>query len=125
ADTDLITTSFYLAYHGLNDVDLQRSVARLYAPRPQQPNAHFRTQPLKDRPIRVGFISRYFWDHTIGKLNAGLIGNLSRKLFEVSVVALEPRTDFRANLIRSLADHYIPCPLRLSEAVNTLAQTEF
>ena len=40
---------------------------------------------IKGKKIRIGFISEFLTDHTIGKLFGGLIRNLDKKKFEVII----------------------------------------
>src|SRR5262249_24149257 len=69
----LAVPTFTTAYQGMNDLDLHRSITNLYRP-PPDPALPER----KPGKIKVGFISSYFRDHTIGKLNHGLVEKLSR-----------------------------------------------
>jgi predicted O-linked N-acetylglucosamine transferase (SPINDLY family) len=98
---------FFSTYHGLNDVDLHRGLARRYVP-PRDP-------PLTSRPaggrIRVGFISTYFRDHTIGRLNQGLIAQLNRKEFEVVVFGFPTKPNEITSFISARADRYIELPV--------------
>ena len=68
---DIERTNFYLAYHGMDDKPMQEAVARFYqgaCPSLSFVAPHCRTaMPVNiERPIRLGFISRYFRDHAIG-----------------------------------------------------------
>jgi predicted O-linked N-acetylglucosamine transferase (SPINDLY family) len=98
---------FFSTYHGLNDVDLHRGLAHRYVP-PRDP-------PLVPRPaggrIRVGFISTYFRDHTIGRLNQGLIAQLDRKEFEVIVFGFPTKPNEITSFIAGRADRYIELPV--------------
>lgn len=84
-------TGFYLAYQGHDDRCLQQKVARLYAavcpglgwvaPTLSAPGA------AAGRRIRIGFVSMFLRQHTIGKLFRGLIGGLDGAEFERFVFA--------------------------------------
>lgn len=78
-------SNFYLAYQGCDDKSLQMEFARLFANLPNF--SVFRPpEPIAGRKIRIGFISRFFQkQHTIGKLFQGLIHNLCREQFSVTV----------------------------------------
>ena len=89
---------------------MQRTLARLYRapagpvlePTPRQTGS--------DPRIRVGFLSAYFNNHTIGKLVRGLIANLSRDEFRVVVLSLGRQPDDEvARFIREHADEYLSC----------------
>src|SRR5436305_12364260 len=68
---------FFLAYQGFNDRDLMAQLASLAPSKREAPQRRRRSSR-----IRLGFISQYLCDHTIGKLNIGIIEQLDRKRFE-------------------------------------------
>ena len=89
------STAFNLAYHGRNDRDLQVSIARFYAaacPGLSFVAAHC-TAPAGDGPRRIGLISRFFRDHSIGRLMANLIAHLSARGPEVVVFTFPQAPD--------------------------------
>jgi predicted O-linked N-acetylglucosamine transferase (SPINDLY family) len=114
---------FYLAYHGEDDCELMRQAARLYrlAPEARAPLA-----PAKPRTgkIKIGFISAHLKNHTIGHLNRGLIKELSRDLFDVTVFAAGRHQDFMVDLIRQHADHYLEVPSEMPAARRCIAEQE-
>jgi protein O-GlcNAc transferase len=112
--------NFYLCYQGENDRELQIKLAqayrKVYAPRYREP-------PRRGGGgrIRIGFVSAFFCDHTIGDLNRGIIAHLSRAEFEVFVFSVGRHDDAIAHLIRSHADHYQVLPQALPEAEREIA----
>jgi predicted O-linked N-acetylglucosamine transferase (SPINDLY family) len=113
-------TLFFLPYHGLNDRDIQREVAGLYAaPNEDLP---FPPQQQPSGKIKLGFISRHLRNHTIARLNHGLIAQLSRDDFAVTALAFEPGKDELANFIRAHVDTYVELPLSLAAARRLVAQ---
>src|SRR5208337_387295 len=83
---DIGQTNFFLAYHGLNNRELQIKIAKLYAeacPSLLYTAPHCKNGENIERTgkIRIGFISSYFCEHTMGKHFRGVIANLSRELF--------------------------------------------
>jgi predicted O-linked N-acetylglucosamine transferase (SPINDLY family) len=89
--SELFPTHFYLAYQGHNDRELHETFAKLadgprslQLPPPQVPNSN---------KVRIGFLSRYLRNHTIGQLNHGLIAHLPRDRFEVTVLLTGPGSD--------------------------------
>ena len=66
--------------------------------------------------IRVGFISRFFRNHTIGELMRGLIAGLNREIFEVTVLSVGAGQDEASDFLRLHADHYVELPSNLSAA---------
>lgn len=116
--------NFYLCYQGLNDRDLQSKLARLYR------KLHCGTQCMAHKPrsarrIRVGFVSAFFTDHTIGHLNRGIIAGLDRSQFEVFVFSVGGHGDHMARAIEAGADHYHAfTDRRLHEAETIIARCE-
>ncbi|WP_193188291.1 O-linked N-acetylglucosamine transferase family protein [Nisaea sediminum] len=88
---DVGRPNFYLAYHGRNDRDLQTLIAETYlalcpelgfvAPHCCAP------APLDGRRLRIGFLSRYFYDHSVKFISEGIIRNLDPKRFEVHLIS--------------------------------------
>lgn len=104
---------FRLAYQGMDDRPLMERIARLYrAPQPQLPPPPARP----DGRVRVAFVSRLLHDHTIGRLNAGLIAALDRRAFDVAVVAICPPADPTTAFLRARADRYIAVGANLPAA---------
>ena len=71
--------------------------------------------------IRVGFLSAYFCNHTIGRLNLGRVQQLSRKDFEVSVIALGSHQDRCSTAFKQAADQYIEVPRRPAKTRQMIA----
>ncbi len=99
-------TSFYLAYHNANDRPIMEALCQLFRARVPQLTVHaphvqgWRAPNETGRRIRVGFLSEFLFDHTIGKHYQGLIRHLDRNRFEVVVIhGPQSRRDaFRQNL---------------------------
>lgn len=80
---------FYLAYQGLNDRDLQQTYGEMLVkimssayPQWSQPLALPDLKP--NEKIRIGFVSRYFYNHSNWKIPIkGWIENLNRSEFEL------------------------------------------
>lgn len=102
---EVVPNLFYLAYQGFNDRDIQRDFAALYVP--NMPPAPQLRANCAGRKIRLGLISRYFKDHTIGLLMRGLVANISRDRFEVTTLTFAPPRDPVAEAICRGADRYV------------------
>ncbi|HEY2415988.1 MAG TPA: tetratricopeptide repeat protein [Pirellulaceae bacterium] len=121
---------FDLAHQGMNDLEIQRKLMRLYraADSPELPAI---SQAADDK-IRVGFVSKFFDSHTIGKLTRGLIRRLSREWFHVTVFSIGQYGDAVARDIATAADRYVVLPRELvaarqsilSNAVDVLVYTD-
>jgi protein O-GlcNAc transferase len=112
-ETRHATPVFSLPHQGLNDVEIQRKIAKLYRSPPLPPGVW---QPRTDDKIRVGFISSFFHTHTVGKLARGLITRLSRDDFHVTVFSVGQHDDPIARELAAAADRYVLLPhdLRLA-----------
>jgi predicted O-linked N-acetylglucosamine transferase (SPINDLY family) len=125
-------TSFFLSYHGLDNRALNGELAALYqeaCPSLLYTAAHCRESgwpgaagDRAGRRLRVGFISDYFHNHTIGMLNEGLIERLSRERFEVVLFLMPgPDDDLRRHL-RTVADRAVDIPRDLDAARRIIAE---
>jgi protein O-GlcNAc transferase len=127
--TQIGTIGFYLAYQGLNDRQVQADLARLFmqaAPSLNYMAPHCIAEVARSgrRPIRVGFISRYFHQHSIGRVNAGLIEHLSRDLFETTVFRFPGPQDSLSSAVDRAADRVVTLPFQLRASRERLAQAE-
>ncbi len=115
---DTASPPFALAYQGFNDRDLQRDLARLYcAPSPK-------LRPKAAGKIKVGFVSSNFRNHTIGELSRGVIAQLNRQLFSVSVLSVGRHQDQLNTIIRQSADNYVELPGKLKAARQAIADQQ-
>lgn len=126
-ETDVNHTNFFLAYHGENDLALQRKMADVYlhcTPSLGYVSPYASDSPSQDRSgrIRVGFVSAHFRDHTIGTVMKGLIANLPRDRFDVLVFTTRQPDDAIAAFIREHADHYVELPASLDAARSIIVQ---
>jgi protein O-GlcNAc transferase len=111
-----IPTNFYLAYQGYNDREIAQQLGRIY-------RGHELCRPANDHPLepregrlRIGFLSAFFRDHTIGRLNLGIVRHLSRTKFEVTVLSLASSGDELADLFAQAADQYLVVPQNVEVA---------
>jgi predicted O-linked N-acetylglucosamine transferase (SPINDLY family) len=119
--SDSIPPLFFLAYQGMNDRPIQELITQLHADwkgeaETPQPNGPARAAGK----IRVGFLSRHFRNHTIGKLTRGLVAQLSREEFSVIVLSLGEHHDADARWIQRRADEYLVVPESLKTARQTV-----
>ena len=119
-------TGFYLAYHGHNDLALQRKIAQVYtracpALASVAPHCGVDNPRPRGRRIRVGFVSTFLHQHTIGNLMTGLIEGLDRERIEV-VAGLFPQPDDElSRRVRAAAASVVELPLNLEAAREALA----
>jgi tetratricopeptide (TPR) repeat protein len=111
---------FFLAYQGFDDRDLMAQLASV-APSPRKPHQRRRA---KQGRIRLGFLSQYLCDHTIGQLNLGIIERLEKKRFELVVLSTSGREDAVTTRIRQAVDRYVEVPHEVPAALDVVASQE-
>jgi protein O-GlcNAc transferase len=118
-------TCFHLAYHARDDLPLQRAIAALYA---ESCPALLTIAPHCARPstsadgkVHVGFASHFFRTHTIARLFHGLIAQLSRERFHVTVLATPSSPDAARAALIEVADRFVELPLDLASARQRVA----
>jgi predicted O-linked N-acetylglucosamine transferase (SPINDLY family) len=156
-----IPVNFLVAYHGFNDCELARTVARLYAISDQSsadsfPGSAWERTAMQALPavnavndngpisgmdarqslersafpgrawerggkFRIGFLSKFLRDHTIGDLLKGIIHNLSRTDFEVTVFLVGDVVDETVTFLRASADQFICLPEDVAAARQIVA----
>ena len=80
--------SFYLAYHARNNFKIIKETANLFSK--MIPGINYVSKNIKkstnNKKIKIGFISEFLTEHTVGKIFGGFIKNINRKKFEVIVI---------------------------------------
>ena len=117
----IIPTTFYFAYQGENDRPLMERLAKVFQGVQCCDAAKEGNWKPRSRKLRVGFLSAFFCQHTIGRLNLGIIQRLPRDQFEVTVIALHHHTDQHSNKYRNAADHYVEVPRQPRKARQIIA----
>jgi len=122
------STNFYLAYHGRNDATFQKEMARFYldcCPSLADVAPHIGKQP-KRRKKRIGILSSFLRNHTVGYLNHGLIEHLDRERFEILLLRapILPVEDPLADKLAAMADRVIDLPDSLEGARRIVFQQE-
>jgi predicted O-linked N-acetylglucosamine transferase (SPINDLY family) len=118
---------FYLAYHGLNDRELNTVVADLFAqacPGIQFTASHCQAKAPHStarRILRVGFLSCHFRKHTIGRLTLGLVRNLSRADFHVTLLRFPTTSDPMVQAFNEAADRVVTLTPHLAVAREEIA----
>lgn len=111
---ELRWTNFLLAYQGEDDRPLQARFAGTLARsidavepslRSPMPRRH-----RQGRRLRVGFVSSFFREGTVGRYFEHWITDLPRDAFEVSLYALHPGRDHVTERLAARADRFRPCP---------------
>lgn len=124
---DFANSHFYLSYHGCNNVGINRKLSSLY--RKLVPAANFVNPHLPDlrrlqhpgSKIRIAFVSKNFTNHTIGRLNFGLVQNMDRNRFEVTTCVFPGTTDSFQKKFEAASDHFLVLPSEPGSAAQVLA----
>ena len=124
ATKSLVPTSFFLAYHGQNDLDVMQRLGQICRGSELVTRRKEPLRPRSDGRLRVGFLSAYFRDHTIGRLNLGRIKHLDRTKFEVTVLSASSREDSVAAQFRAVADRNCPLPRNVEAARAAIADQD-
>lgn len=123
-------TVFHLAYHGIDDRDRYCRVARMYAhicPSLNYVAPHCQAESAGRAPRarrRLGFISQFFHNHSVGRHFAGLIKNFPRENFEVVLLKFPGSGDEAARKMEESADRVVVLPPDLVRARDQIAALE-
>lgn len=114
-------TSFQLAYHGLDDRQLQTRLAELYVHACpglvyESSKCVSASESVQSRRVKVGFISQHLREHSIGKAARGLMSKLSRERFHVTAFVFEEPMDAIGKSISECADKTVMLELSLESA---------
>jgi protein O-GlcNAc transferase len=127
-DGSLGVSAFFLAYHGLNDRELQVKTARMFLaaiPGLAFTAPHCAGARRSGAKIRIGFLSRFFASHSICSTSVGLIEKLSRERFEVVALRVMPSRDDEATArIRAAADRTVDLDPDVYRARSQIAALE-
>lgn len=116
-------TTFYLAYHGIGERDLQQKVAETYRQICPALGFHASHTAWKAERIRLGVLSGFLHGHTIGKLYARLIAQLDRERFEIVFFQLG-KTDQVSTQLAHSVDRHVLLGSSLSDSREQIAKQE-
>jgi protein O-GlcNAc transferase len=84
--SEIGVSTFYLAYQGLDDKEVNREYNKLLA----QFRLYDTIPKPKNKKPRIGFISRFFSKHhSVGHVFLGVLEHLSRELFDVVIITID------------------------------------
>ncbi len=121
-ETEIGRAPFFLAYQGFCDRDdlgrLAGIVERDYA----REATNLQPRSTKGERVRVGFVSAYFYRHSVGRAFLSLVQGLPRDRFEVRLYAVPDRTarpddEFTAAFVRA-ADVFEELPADVAAAAH-------
>jgi predicted O-linked N-acetylglucosamine transferase (SPINDLY family) len=105
------TTNFYLQYQCRNDLILQSKYGRFVHQVMQGNYPHWsrdRQMPSWDpgEKIRIGYVSTFMYDHTVGTFLSGWLENHSRDEFDIHCYHVGRKVDHLTHYLRSLSHHF-------------------
>lgn len=112
---------FYVAYQGENDREVMSRFARLLVPTRQRAVPLPEPTPSGQKRLRLGVLSKYLCDHTIGHLNLGLIERLPKDQLEIVLLRLSGPSDPIAQRYAAAANQVIPVAEDITAALQTIA----
>ncbi|PPR65004.1 MAG: hypothetical protein CFH10_00071, partial [Alphaproteobacteria bacterium MarineAlpha4_Bin2] len=127
--TQVLPMSFYLAYHGKNDRALMEIIAKFF--RSRYPNLNYiaehcdRPEGSAGRPIRLGVVSRYFFEHAVTLMIHGLLSELPRDRFHVTAVTFTGSESKTFDRIREAVDKLVVAPADIRQAGETIGAQKF
>lgn len=124
-DIENIRGNFFpIAYYGISTLGIQKRVSRLLLDRLKSPRIPTLKSP-SENVQRIGFISGLMRDHTIGKLNEGLIEFIDRKKFQVVLIHLaSSTTDAFSTRLNELADEVIYLSTNTRDCIQRIAEQQ-
>jgi len=105
------TTNFYLQYQCRNDIKLQKKYGR-FVHRIMQANFPGWTQTRRMPPlmtgarIRIGYVSTYMYDHTVGNFLSGWLENHDHSVFDLHCYHVGRKKDHMTRHIQHLSHHF-------------------
>ncbi len=122
-------TSFYLGYHGENEIEFQKLFANMYlgaCPDLGFVAPHCKADAIAGRQeggrIRLGVASAFLYEHPVGVIFGPLIQRLDRDKFEVLLFRAYGKTDGLSKEISASADETIELPRDLALARAMIAE---
>jgi predicted O-linked N-acetylglucosamine transferase (SPINDLY family) len=124
--TQVATTNFFLSYHGESNAELAALAARVLIkshPELEWSAPHVTSWRGPQARIRIGFISKFLRDHSIGKTTTGLVQKLSKERFETVALFARPAVrDDWSEAIRRHADRSVVLAGNLADARRQIAE---
>jgi protein O-GlcNAc transferase len=107
---ELRWSNFYLAYQGLDDKQLQKDYAHFVAAMLEKIAPQFMQPRVKKdaagRRLRIGYLSSFFRNCTVGMYFRSWIVQLNREQFEIFVYHTRQETDYVTQEIVDACDHF-------------------
>ncbi|HAC90680.1 MAG TPA: TIGR03032 family protein, partial [Planctomycetaceae bacterium] len=123
ASETLVPTFFFSAYTGDDPRELLELRGRMVHGR-DYTSGRVRWTANSGRAPRIGFLSAYFRDHTIGRLNIGRIESPKTVDADRIVIQAGRAQDWMVDRFRKAADEYVELPRDVPSAIEALRVLE-
>lgn len=107
----------YLAYQGENDRELMQLLSSVYlecCPRLRADTVAAPPAAAAGRKIRLGVVSGWFWNHTLGALTGSVLAHIDRERFEVILFCFS--TPAPGDAQKHIADEIVSLPHSLFDS---------
>jgi protein O-GlcNAc transferase len=125
---DIGLTNFDLAYHNKNNKNILENIARLHLSAcPKLAYEADHCSPIYNRKkgrLRIGFLSLFLKNHTIGKLYKGIVEHFSKDQFEVIFFQPTGTKDEVSGAISHSVDKVVPLHNKLEQDRESIASEE-
>jgi uncharacterized protein (TIGR03032 family) len=119
ATQSLVPTAFLPAYQGQNDRQLMSLRGAIIRGQDFTANRNLQARQPGELP-RIGLISAYFRDHTIGRLNLPRLRSIDRRRFQVTTILANPGQDSVSQAFQQTSDASLILPRSLPQAIQAL-----
>ena len=116
-------TNFILGMHGLKEKPIREQIAQFYlnvCPSLAWESPYLRNL-VPNKKTRIGFVSNFLHEHTIGRLYHGLIEKISKQKFHITVFRLNHKIDSITERINHSVDRVVYLPKKLKIAREIIA----
>lgn len=123
ATETLVPTFFFTPYSGQNARHSMQQRGKIVRGK-DFTNGRGAWSVAQNRPLRLGFLSAYFRDHTIGRLNIGRIEAAAPANVQRVAIQVGNSNDAMAKRFEKAADQYVVLPRDLQRALIELEKLE-
>ncbi len=121
ATTQLVPTGFFWAYQGKCDLEIMQLRNQIIR---GKDNSTVAVKKRSNKKIKLGMMSAYFRDHTIGRLNIGRAEHLDRERFELTILFGTRQEDAMVERFKKAADQFVMLPRDVAGSLRTLEQLD-
>ncbi|MEE2746683.1 MAG: tetratricopeptide repeat protein [Pseudomonadota bacterium] len=121
---EVSSTNFFLAYQNFNNRTLHSKIADIYISSCEGLDQQMINHDLRGNrgsKIKIGFLSNYFRNHSVGRMMLGFIRNLPRDIFDISLITWRGQRDHISKLIENVCSDTLYLPESIFDAQSAIA----